>query len=145
MANWLERAKQNFQKGSDCNTDVTDERPLSSVVSVPQTGTSALSGVSTARAPDAECQEMEPDALIEHADGSRPIDPVLFIDVACRDLPITRDWVHQFVICEEDIEDIRKGDLPLACLRAHIEYHLEEQRKWQERRKEINRGTRASV
>jgi hypothetical protein len=79
-----------------------------------------------------------PAHFIEHAaDGSSPIDPDLFVDVACRGLPITRDWVHQIVICEEDIEDIRKGDLPLACLRAHIEYHLEEQGKWQERRKEI--------
>lgn len=72
-------------------------------------------------------------SIIEHLSD---VDNVLA--TVCREYSITRDWLDQFVICPEDVEDIRNGDLPLSCLRAHIEYHIEDQRKWQERREEIN-------
>lgn len=54
------------------------------------------------------------------------------IATVCKEYSITRDWLDQIVICSEDVEDIKNGDLPLSCLRAHIEYHLDSQRKWQE-------------
>jgi hypothetical protein len=60
------------------------------------------------------------------------------IAAVCEEYSITRDWLDQFVICPEDVEDIKSGDLPLSCLKAHIEYHLEEQRKWQERNSYCN-------
>jgi len=58
----------------------------------------------------------------------------------CKEYSITRDWLNQVVICPQDIEDFRTGDLTVTCLKAHIEYHLEEQRKWQKLREEINGG-----
>lgn len=78
----------------------------------------------------------EPAYYIEHAEST--IDHEQLIRAAIGDLPVTSEWVHQFVICEEDVEDIRRGDLPLSCLRAHIEYHLKDQREWQKRKQEIN-------
>ena len=44
MINWLERAKQNFQKSAGCTTDVTDERTLTAVLAVPRPGISENSG-----------------------------------------------------------------------------------------------------
>ncbi len=60
------------------------------------------------------------------------------IAAVCEEYSITRDWLDQFVICPQDVEDLKNGDLPLSCLRAHIEYHLEEQREWDERKQRIN-------
>ena len=68
----------------------------------------------------------------------RSIGPEAFIKNACHGLLVTPDWVHQFVIDNQDVEDIKNGDLSLSCLRAHIEYHIEEQRKWQEFKQRLN-------
>lgn len=71
-------------------------------------------------------------SIIEHLSD---VDNVLA--TVCKEYSITRDWLDQFVICPEDVQDIKNGDLPLSCLRAHIEYHIENLRKWQERKEEI--------
>ena len=62
-----------------------------------------------------------------------------FLRIVCKEYGVTRDWLNQFVICPEDIEDLKTGDLPLSCLRAHIEYHLEAQRKWKEFKQRVGR------
>ena len=71
-------------------------------------------------------------------DGDVTIDPEFFINSACQGLPVDSDWVHQYVVDDQDSEDIKKGDLPKSCLRAHIEYQLEDQLTWHELRKQIN-------
>lgn len=55
-----------------------------------------------------------------------------------REYSVTLWWLHQFVIDEFDIDCIKKGDLPMDCLRAHIEYHLNDQREWEELKQKIN-------
>ena len=63
-----------------------------------------------------------------------------FLKTVCSEYGITRDWLDQFVVCPQDIDDMKNGDLPLACLRAHIEHHLEEQRKWKEFKQSLLAG-----
>ena len=54
------------------------------------------------------------------------------IAALCKEYSTTRSWLDQFVICPHDVEDLRTGVLSLSCLRAHIEYHPEAQKKWEE-------------
>jgi hypothetical protein len=56
----------------------------------------------------------------------------------CTEYSVTKDWLEQIVICQQDIDDLQNGDLPISCLRAHIEYHLGRQREWNEFKKGIN-------
>jgi len=110
VADWMERAKQQFQKSAKHTTDVTDERTLTSVMAVPQKAEPEYtdSNVSNGSTTDVDYQGLEPDSFIEFADESRVIDPDLFIDAACHGLPIDREWVCRIVVCDEDIEDIRQ-------------------------------------
>ena len=59
-------------------------------------------------------------------------DTAEFLRIVCGDYGVTRDWLDQFVICPQDVEDIKNGDLTLLCLRAHNEYHRQRQRKWKD-------------
>lgn len=43
---------------------------------------------------------------------------------------VTVDWIRQFVLDPFDIKCLKKGELTLSCLDAHIEYHLKEQGQW---------------
>ena len=80
----------------------------------------------------------QPTCLIEYDNGT--IDPEFYINSACQGLPVNSDWVRHYVVDKQDIEDIKKGDLPLSCLRAHVEYHLGVQLKWHELRHRINQN-----
>jgi len=46
---------------------------------------------------------------------SEVIDPEIFINGACQGLPVNSDWVHRYVVDDQDIDDIRNGDLPAKC------------------------------
>jgi hypothetical protein len=55
----------------------------------------------------------------------------------CAEYSVTRSWLDQFVISPDDVDQLVHGSLPIKCLRAHIEHHLQEQKTWCRQKLEI--------
>ena len=49
--------------------------------------------------------------------------------IICSEYGVPRDWLDQLVDAV-DVQDLRNGDLPVSCLRAHIECRIEQQYIW---------------